>query len=73
VFANMKRAGKDFSGRITPLFDTMMVQPVKEVGEDSDHPTDSTQMPIIDQPSSSLLGIKELLRNNAVEKLSTVN
>ncbi|GJZ57697.1 hypothetical protein Tco_0613191 [Tanacetum coccineum] len=49
----MKRAGKDFSGRITPLFDTMMVQASKEVGEDSDHPTDSTQIPIIDQPSSS--------------------
>ncbi|GKC48563.1 hypothetical protein Tco_1071308 [Tanacetum coccineum] len=42
VFANMKRAGKDFSGRITPLFATMMVQPVEEMGEDSDHPTDST-------------------------------
>ncbi|GKB53042.1 ribonuclease H-like domain-containing protein, partial [Tanacetum coccineum] len=27
LFANIKRAGKDFSGRITPLFDTMMVQP----------------------------------------------
>ncbi|GKA82651.1 hypothetical protein Tco_0789399 [Tanacetum coccineum] len=53
VFANMKRAGKDFSGRITPLFDTMMVQASEEVGEDSDHPTDSTQIPIIDQPSSS--------------------
>ncbi|GJX80697.1 putative ribonuclease H-like domain-containing protein [Tanacetum coccineum] len=32
VFANMKRAGKDFSRRITPLFDTMMVQPVEEMG-----------------------------------------
>ncbi|GJS17886.1 hypothetical protein Tco_0412358 [Tanacetum coccineum] len=53
VFANMKRAGKDFSGRITPLFDTMMVQPVEEMGEDSDHPTDSTPIHIIDQPSSS--------------------
>ncbi|GJZ28846.1 hypothetical protein Tco_0573493 [Tanacetum coccineum] len=53
VFANMKRAGKDFSGRITPLFDTMMVQATEEVGEDSDHQTDSTQTPIIDQPSSS--------------------
>ncbi|GJR28275.1 hypothetical protein Tco_1104507 [Tanacetum coccineum] len=49
----MKRAGKDFSGRITPLFDTMMVQPVEEMGEDSDNPTDSTSIPIIDQPSSS--------------------
>ncbi|GKA27124.1 retrovirus-related pol polyprotein from transposon TNT 1-94, partial [Tanacetum coccineum] len=26
-----KRTGKDFSGRITPLFDTMMVQPVEEI------------------------------------------
>ncbi|GKD26072.1 hypothetical protein Tco_1232286, partial [Tanacetum coccineum] len=54
VFANMKRAGKDFSRRITPLFDTMMVQASKEVAEDSDHPTDSNQIPIIDQPSTSL-------------------
>ncbi|GJT96748.1 putative ribonuclease H-like domain-containing protein [Tanacetum coccineum] len=53
VFANMKRAGKDFFGRITPLFDTVMVQPIKEMGEDSDHLTDSTLIPIIDQPSSS--------------------
>ncbi|GKE97495.1 hypothetical protein Tco_0020846 [Tanacetum coccineum] len=53
VFANMKRVGKDFSRKITPLFDTMMVQVSKEVGEDSDHPPDSTQIPIIDQPSTS--------------------
>ncbi|GJR14876.1 ribonuclease H-like domain-containing protein [Tanacetum coccineum] len=53
VFANMKRAGKDFSGRITPLFATMMVQASEEVGEDSGHPTDSTQVPILDQPSTS--------------------
>ncbi|GJW57055.1 putative ribonuclease H-like domain-containing protein [Tanacetum coccineum] len=53
VFANMKRAGKDFSRRITPLFDTMMVQASEEVGEDSDHPTDSNQIPIVDQPSTS--------------------
>ncbi|GKA91919.1 hypothetical protein Tco_0813844, partial [Tanacetum coccineum] len=53
VFANMKRAGKNFSRRIIPLFATMMVQPVEEMGEYSDHPTDSTQIHIIDQPSSS--------------------
>ncbi|GJR64019.1 hypothetical protein Tco_0010084 [Tanacetum coccineum] len=53
IFANMKRAGKDFSGRITPLFDTMMVQASKEMGEDSDHLTDSNQIPIVDQPSTS--------------------
>ncbi|GJU40013.1 hypothetical protein Tco_1192970 [Tanacetum coccineum] len=53
VFANMKRAGNDFSRRITPLFDTMMVQASEEVGENLDHPTNSNQIPIIDQPSIS--------------------
>ncbi|GKC06532.1 hypothetical protein Tco_0998142 [Tanacetum coccineum] len=33
VFANMKRQGKDFSGRVTPLFSTMMVQAQQEQGE----------------------------------------
>ncbi|GKB91857.1 hypothetical protein Tco_0964129 [Tanacetum coccineum] len=32
VFANMKRQGKDFSGRVTPLFSTMMVQALQEQG-----------------------------------------
>ncbi|GKB89776.1 hypothetical protein Tco_0962048, partial [Tanacetum coccineum] len=31
----------------------MMVQASKEVGEDSDYPADSTQIPNIDQPSTS--------------------
>ncbi|GKD53299.1 hypothetical protein Tco_1286686 [Tanacetum coccineum] len=52
-FANMKRPGKDFSGRITPLFNTMMAQASEEVGEDSDHLTNSNQIPIVDQPSTS--------------------
>nr|GEY98108.1 uncharacterized mitochondrial protein AtMg00810-like [Tanacetum cinerariifolium] len=30
VFANMKRQGKDFSGRVTPLFPTMIVQAQQE-------------------------------------------
>ncbi|GJW76472.1 putative ribonuclease H-like domain-containing protein [Tanacetum coccineum] len=34
VFANMKREGKGFSGRDTPLFSTMMVQAQQEEGED---------------------------------------
>ncbi|GJY15660.1 putative ribonuclease H-like domain-containing protein [Tanacetum coccineum] len=46
VFANIKRQGKDFSGRVTPLFSTMMVQAQQEQGEGSD-------MPTITQPSSS--------------------
>ncbi|GJW65617.1 hypothetical protein Tco_0117501 [Tanacetum coccineum] len=39
--ANMKRAGKDFSGRITPLFDTMMVQAFEEVEHEESVPTPS--------------------------------
>ncbi|GKB20999.1 hypothetical protein Tco_0854922 [Tanacetum coccineum] len=53
IFANMKREGKDFSGRVTPLFATMMVQSNQEEGADSDIPTDSHSTPIITQPSSS--------------------
>ncbi|GJR29285.1 hypothetical protein Tco_1105517 [Tanacetum coccineum] len=54
VFAKKKRAGERIiSERIYTIYDTMMVQVSEEVGEDSDHPTDSTQIPIIDQPSSS--------------------
>ncbi|GJU98731.1 ribonuclease H-like domain-containing protein [Tanacetum coccineum] len=41
VFANMKRPGKVFSGKVTPLFKTMMVQATKDMGEDSVAPTDS--------------------------------
>ncbi|GJS62558.1 hypothetical protein Tco_0657342 [Tanacetum coccineum] len=46
VFANIKRQGKDFSGRVTPLFSTMTVQAQQEQGEGLD-------MPTITQPSSS--------------------
>ncbi|GJU82225.1 putative ribonuclease H-like domain-containing protein [Tanacetum coccineum] len=38
VFANMKRQGKDFSGRDTPLFPTMIVQAQEQVGEDTEDP-----------------------------------
>nr|GEV48734.1 hypothetical protein [Tanacetum cinerariifolium] len=34
VFANMKRGGKDFSGKVTPLFETMMVQALKDMEEE---------------------------------------
>ncbi|GJU62673.1 hypothetical protein Tco_1244508 [Tanacetum coccineum] len=53
VFANMKRPGKGFSGKVTPLFQTMMVQAPEDMGEDSVAPTDSYSTPIITQPSSS--------------------
>nr|GEX98867.1 hypothetical protein [Tanacetum cinerariifolium] len=41
VFANVKREGKDFSGKVTPLFETMIVQAPEDMGEDSKLPTDS--------------------------------
>ncbi|GKA75660.1 hypothetical protein Tco_0782038, partial [Tanacetum coccineum] len=34
IFANMRRQGKDFSGRETPLFPTMVVQAQEEMAED---------------------------------------
>ncbi|GJR11617.1 ribonuclease H-like domain, reverse transcriptase, RNA-dependent DNA polymerase [Tanacetum coccineum] len=34
IFGNMKRVGKGFSGRVTPLFPTMVVQAQEEMGED---------------------------------------
>ncbi|GJR04041.1 hypothetical protein Tco_0527025 [Tanacetum coccineum] len=53
VFANMKRPCNGFSGRVTPLFSTMMVQATEDIGEDSVAPFDSHSTPIISQPSSS--------------------
>ncbi|GJR34602.1 putative ribonuclease H-like domain-containing protein [Tanacetum coccineum] len=53
IFANMRRQGKDFSGRETPLFPTMVVQAQEEMGEGSAMPTDPHHTPIITQPSSS--------------------
>ncbi|GKA88221.1 hypothetical protein Tco_0809985 [Tanacetum coccineum] len=49
----MKRAGKDLSGRITPLFDTMIVQPEAEVPQDEAEHKESVPTPSNDpQPSS---------------------
>ncbi|GJZ01647.1 putative ribonuclease H-like domain-containing protein [Tanacetum coccineum] len=53
VFGNMKRVGKGFSGAVTPLFPTMMVQAQEEMGEGSANPTDPHHTPIITQPSTS--------------------
>ncbi|GKD51013.1 hypothetical protein Tco_1279989 [Tanacetum coccineum] len=53
IFGNMKREEKSFSGRVTLLFQTMMVQAHKEMGKGSEIPTDPYHTPIITQPSSS--------------------
>nr|GEW62637.1 hypothetical protein [Tanacetum cinerariifolium] len=64
VFANMKREGNGFSGIITPLFETMMVQAPEEVGEGSEVPTDTHHTPIVTQPSSSQPQKKQKSRRN---------
>nr|GEW28787.1 hypothetical protein [Tanacetum cinerariifolium] len=46
----MKRKGKDFSRKVTPLFATMMVQDPEDVSKDSEIPTDPQYMPIVTQP-----------------------
>ncbi|GJV56238.1 putative ribonuclease H-like domain-containing protein [Tanacetum coccineum] len=40
IFGNMRRVGKGFSGRVTPLFPTMVVQNQQEMGEGLAIPTD---------------------------------
>ncbi|GJV34466.1 hypothetical protein Tco_1394866, partial [Tanacetum coccineum] len=52
VFANIKRQGKYFSGRDTPLFQTMMVQ-AQEEGKGSVMPIVPQHIPTINKPSSS--------------------
>ncbi|GJU36266.1 hypothetical protein Tco_1184620 [Tanacetum coccineum] len=49
VFTNMKRKGKDFSGRVTPLFASMLAPPVVE-GEDSGQPSEPQPAPSTTQP-----------------------
>ncbi|GJY35793.1 hypothetical protein Tco_0421171 [Tanacetum coccineum] len=51
--SQMKRRGKDFSGRDTPLFPTMIVQAQEQDGEGSVMPTVPQHTPTINQPSSS--------------------
>nr|GEX51497.1 hypothetical protein [Tanacetum cinerariifolium] len=53
TFRNMKKVGKGFSRRDTPLFPTMMVQAQKEMGKGSANPTDPHHTPTIIQPSTS--------------------
>ncbi|GJX27209.1 hypothetical protein Tco_0233505 [Tanacetum coccineum] len=52
IFGNMRRVGKGFSGRVTHLFPTIMVQNQSELGEGSANPTDLHHTPTIIQPST---------------------
>ncbi|GKC69051.1 hypothetical protein Tco_1114934 [Tanacetum coccineum] len=53
IFGNMKRVGKGFSGRETPLFPTMVVQNQAKMGEGLAIPTNPHHTPTIIQPSTS--------------------
>ncbi|GJV31977.1 hypothetical protein Tco_1392377 [Tanacetum coccineum] len=52
IFGNMRRVGKGFSGRVTPLFQTMVVQNQSQLGEGSAIPTDPHHTPTFIQPST---------------------
>ncbi|GJR70493.1 hypothetical protein Tco_0016558 [Tanacetum coccineum] len=67
----MKRPCKGFSGRVTPLFSTMMVQATEDMGEDSAAPSDSHSTPIISQPSSSKLQNKKSRRKQRKDSAPT--
>ncbi|GJS82675.1 putative ribonuclease H-like domain-containing protein [Tanacetum coccineum] len=77
-FANMKRQGKDFSGRDTSLFQTMMVQ-AQEEGEDIEDPQLSGPTePVIDDTESvpthsndPLLSGEDRLKLNELMELCT--
>ncbi|GKD12040.1 hypothetical protein Tco_1196447, partial [Tanacetum coccineum] len=67
-FLMYPRQGKDFSGRVTPLFPTIVVQAQEEMGEGSEMPTDPHHTPIITQPSSSQPQRKQKSRRRPKEK-----
>ncbi|GJX06285.1 hypothetical protein Tco_0194217 [Tanacetum coccineum] len=52
IFGNIRRVGKGFSGRVTPLFPTMVVQNQLELGKGSANPTDPHHIPTITQSST---------------------
>ncbi|GJT29959.1 hypothetical protein Tco_0910234 [Tanacetum coccineum] len=64
IFANIKREGKGFSGTITPLFQTMMVQSQEKMGKGSTNPTNPHHTPTITQPSTSQLQKKQPRRKH---------
>ncbi|GKC71715.1 hypothetical protein Tco_1117598, partial [Tanacetum coccineum] len=51
VFPNMRRQGKDFSGTVTPLFATMLLQSQAVEGEGSRQPTELQHTPTTALPS----------------------
>ncbi|GJR27405.1 putative ribonuclease H-like domain-containing protein [Tanacetum coccineum] len=62
VFSFMVKKGKHFSGKVTPLFATMLVQPTQDEGASSERPSEAlptpspaptSEVPLEPQPDSS--------------------
>ncbi|GJR39775.1 hypothetical protein Tco_1215459 [Tanacetum coccineum] len=53
VLSFMVKKGKFFSGNVTPLFDSMLVQPIKDEGEASESPSTSQTIPYPPHPKGS--------------------
>ncbi|GJU18528.1 hypothetical protein Tco_1146494 [Tanacetum coccineum] len=51
VLTFMVKKGKNFSGKVTPLFDSMLVQQIKDEGDASKRPSDSPPIPSLPHPS----------------------
>ncbi|GJV42349.1 hypothetical protein Tco_1420789 [Tanacetum coccineum] len=68
VFANMKRQGKDFSGRDTPLFQTMMVQ-AQEEGEEPVTDDTENMASVHTHSNDSLLSGEDRLKLNELMEL----
>ncbi|GJR72673.1 hypothetical protein Tco_0085038 [Tanacetum coccineum] len=68
VFANMKRPGKGFSGKITPLFETMMVQATEDIESILDEAINEEHVatPSCDPPQS-VLALETTKSNQALE------
>ncbi|GJY15076.1 hypothetical protein Tco_0385498 [Tanacetum coccineum] len=52
VFSFMVKQGKHFSGKVTPLFPNMLVQPTKDEGEGSERPSEPQPIPSPLHPST---------------------
>ncbi|GJT32031.1 hypothetical protein Tco_0922450 [Tanacetum coccineum] len=53
VFSFMVKKGKHFSGKVTPLFPNMLVQPTEDEGEGSERPSDPQPTPSPPHPSEA--------------------
>ncbi|GJS71206.1 hypothetical protein Tco_0704047 [Tanacetum coccineum] len=51
VLTFMVKKGKNFSGKVTPLFDYMLVQQIEDEGDASERPSDSPPIPSPPHPS----------------------